>query len=243
MNATVSPWARGGASLAAIIGSVLVRDPLAMLAYWGLVLAPLFWGTETIGEHSGFALYVIAPLALALVGVWGWLVGAPPGLPPGSNPIEGGMYGLRISTRLLLLTGIFQLCFLTLPEKELVYTLHQWGLGGSGVAVVVGGLSLWPEAKRRAEQVMTARYARGLVSDRRLLTRLKQLPFLLRPLLVWILRSGLERAEVWKQRGIVERIGDSEPDSFKTSSWADVFVLLAGFGWLAFGLWQIWTKT
>jgi energy-coupling factor transporter transmembrane protein EcfT len=213
-----------------------------MFAYWGLALLPIFLSTDTIGDHSRFALYAILPLAFALVGVWGWLIGSPPGASPGSDPMGGVMYGLRISARLLLLTGVFQLCFLSLPEQELAYTLQRWGLGSSGIAVVIGGLSLWPEAERRAEQIMTARYARGLVPNRRFLTRVKQLPFLLRPLLVWILRSGVERAEAWKQRGIIDQIGKSDLESFKASFWANVVVVLAGFGWLFFGLWRFLTK-
>jgi len=209
-----------------------------MFAYWGLALLPLFLSTDTIGDHSRFALYALLPLAFALVGVWGWLIGAPPGASQGSDPLGGVTYGLRISARLLLLTGIFQLCFLSLPEQELAYTLQRWGLSSSGVAVVVGGLSLWPEAERRAQQIMTARYARGLVPNRRILTRIKQLPFLLRPLLVWILRSGVERAEAWRQRGIVDQIGESDLESFETSDWANLVVTIAGFGWLAFGLWR-----
>lgn len=157
-----------------------------------------------------FLLTVVAPVSIALFLVWGWLVGAPPSATPGSAPDAGVQFAALVSLRLAALGGIWQLSFLTIPVIELPGTLSGWGVRGSLLTVCIGVISLIPEIRLRAEQIITARQARGLMPNRRVWTRVMELPRLLRPLLTWTLRSAIQRADVWRQRDLLSRLAQTQ---------------------------------
>jgi hypothetical protein len=213
----------------------MAGDLYLMLAAWGIALLPLLLLAGAFHKHARFAALVLSPVLLALALVWGWVVGAPPGEPTGSDPAGGLMFSAFIGVRLLLLTGIFQLCFLSIPQDQLIANLRGWGLRGDGLIVAASAFVLWPELKARAEQVITARYARGLVPDRKLLTRFKQLPYMLRPLLIWSLRSAIQRTEAWQQRQVVKR-ATQLGKSAKSSTPKSAFILGIGVAWFALSL-------
>lgn len=157
-----------------------------------------------------FLLTVVTPVSIALFLVWGWLVGAPPSAIPGSAPDAGVQFAALVSLRLAALGGIWQLSFLTIPAFELPGTLSEWGVRGSLLTVCIGVISLIPEIRLRAEQIITARQARGLMPNRRVWTRVMELPWLLRPLLTWTLRSAIQRADVWRQRDLLSRLAQTQ---------------------------------
>jgi energy-coupling factor transport system ATP-binding protein len=151
----------------------------------------------------------VLPLSIALLIVWGVIVGAPPGATLGSDPHSGYYYAMTVALRIAVLGGVFQLTILTIPSEQLAYTLRTWGLRGGLLVVVLGAFALIPELAHRADQVLTARQARGLVADRSLVSRFRQFPYLLRPLLAWALRSAVQRSEFWQQRQVLSRVENS----------------------------------
>ena len=66
--------------------------------------------------------------------------------------------------------------------------------------MLMGATILIPEMKIRAAQIFDARCARGLLRDRSLFSRARQLPVILRALVSWALRSAIDRAEMWNHR-------------------------------------------
>lgn len=227
----VHPIARGVAVLLGSAGAVIADDPFAMALAWLIALVPIFALSRTLNKHLRFVITFLLPLFLALTFVWGYLVGAPPSAPLGSDRLGGLNYAGVIITRLLLLVGLFQAAFLTLPDNQFVLTLRAWGLRGSTLAVVVSAFVLWPELRLRANQVLTARFARGLVPNRKPITRLKQLPYLIRPMLIWSFRSAIQRAELWQQRQLLERMArTAAPVPY--SVWQSTLILLVAIVWL-----------
>ena len=136
-----------------------------------------------------------------------------------------------IALQLTVFAAVFQLCFLTIPQSQLLVTFWHWGIRKDNLIVAIGAFTVWPELKLRAEQILTARHARGLMRDRRFSTRLRQIPFLLRPLLTWSLRAAIQRSEFWGQRQILSRVaqmrhqgGSSLPANLLTAGAAIIWL-------------------
>lgn len=199
-----TPIVRGLLALVALIATFSTGSVAVLFAAWLLVLLPLVLGTGIQKEHLRFVLFVALPLSLLLVAVWGWLVGAPPGQPLGSDPAGGVAYAARIATRLISVAAIFQLCFLPLSKEERLVLLRSWGMPASVATAIIAAFALLPEMRRRAQQISTAYRARGLAS-RPWYSQAIGISTLLAPLVTWSLRSAHQREEVaWGQRPILK---------------------------------------
>lgn len=196
------PIVRVGAALIAIAAAFTTQNIwlLAGGALIGVVGLSILAGIHR--AFLRFAIAVVLPISLALFVVWGWLVGAPPGQPLNSAPNAGFAYGAVVSLRLLILGGVGQLCMLTVRANDLPATMRAIGCGSQAIIVMMATFALLPELRFRTDQIITARYARGLVGKRNFLNGMLQVPFILRPLLSWMLRSALQRADAWRQRDI-----------------------------------------
>jgi energy-coupling factor transporter transmembrane protein EcfT len=225
------PLARGAALMLAITGTVLATNPVPMFGLWVGVLIPALWSVGHLSRHVKFAIVVVGPAAASLFLVWGWLVGSPPGThaPGGTTGIE---YAATISLRLLLLGGIFQLAILSIPSVQLAPTLRAWGIRGPLLTIILGGFSLGPELLVRADQVVTARFARGLVPNVTPWARAAQLPWVLRPLTAWVLRSALQRGEAWEQSRMAVLIERASLVPLTCSRLASFACVVVGVGWL-----------
>ncbi|MEE2991762.1 MAG: hypothetical protein VX603_01140, partial [Gemmatimonadota bacterium] len=97
---SIHPVARGLATLIGIIGVFLADNVVVLVFVWLAVIVPLCMTTGISRQHMKMNGMVVLPLCLMLVGLWGWIVGAPPDQVPGSNPEAGVQYALLISFRL-----------------------------------------------------------------------------------------------------------------------------------------------
>jgi len=195
-------------------------------------LACLLAADHLLPKFLTFLAFVQVPMTLMLVAVWGWVAKAPPGMPMGSDPHGGVLFALLISLRLTVLAGAFQLIMLSIPSRLLPATLRGWGLRGEGLVLALGVFAVEPELKLRAEQILVARRARGLLGGSRW-AGLKQLPRLLRPLFVWSIRSAVHRAEVWEQRAMLLRVGLLPNESLPFSVGAGYASVALSAMWLA----------
>jgi energy-coupling factor transporter transmembrane protein EcfT len=229
---TISPRPRALAASALIAGTLASGDPAAMLLLWLVFVIPALRWAGALTQHLRFVGWVLLPMGLLLVVVWGVLVGAPPGIAPGSSPLAGTLFACLVVTRLGLIGGVLQLAVLSIPQDQLLYTLRHWGLRGESLAVAAGSLILWPEFRNRSDQILSARYARGLIRSRRLAVRFTQLPHLLLPLFSWALRSAIQRSEAWEQRGLIRRLQAQAEANPVTYSLTDALVVAASLLWL-----------
>lgn len=231
----IHPLARGLAAVAAVLGTLLVKSVPGAAIAWVMILVPLMCVAGVIRQHLRFVITILAPISVALFVVWAWIVGAPPGVPVGSDPAAGAGFAALVALRLALLGGIGQLSFSTISSDRLVPTLQSWGIKGEGLVIAVSSFTLVPEMQLRAEQVLTARYARGFVRNRNFVTKLQQAPHLLRPLLAWVLRSAIQRAEAWNQQRLLLRIGDHNRVNTGSSLLRSAFYVLLATAWLVYG--------
>jgi energy-coupling factor transport system substrate-specific component len=231
VSRSVHPAARGLAALFGLAGTLMAQDTALLMFAWLGVILPMTVMTGVARPHTKVITGVVVPLGLILIAVWGWLVAAPPGGIPGTDPDGGVAYALHIAVKLAVLVGVFQLCFLSIPPSELLGTFWNWGVRGDYLIVAIGAFTIWPELRLRAEQILTARFARGLMPDRRLVTRLRQAPFILRPLFAWSLRAAIQRSEMWEQRGMLERAGRLRR-RYAGAGWRNIALVGLALVWL-----------
>jgi energy-coupling factor transporter transmembrane protein EcfT len=230
----VPPPARLATLLILVVATFIDRRLDFLLAVV-IALAIFLAFDHLLPRFLKFLAVAQVPMTIMLVAVWGWVAKAPPGMPMGSDPRGGAMFALLISLRLAVLGGAFQLVMYSIPSRLLPATLRGWGLRGEGLVVALGVFAIEPELKLRAEQILTARRARGLLAGGRW-AGLKQLPRLLRPLFVWSIRSAVHRAEVWEQRALLLHVELLPTETLPFSRVAGIVSLALSLLWLGVSL-------
>ena len=198
-----SPQIRGLATLLAIAGTFFCQNPTTLAVGLVGIIIPLTIVTGVSDKFGKFVLVIILPIALGLLFVWGWLMGAPPGEPRGSAPMAGSLYAAAVFLRLSVVSGFVFVSLLSLPADKMVTLFRSWGIRGELLTLLIISLALWPEFALRTEQIFAARCARGLMPNRNLWTRARQFPFILRTLFTWAIGNGLARMDLWRQQNLL----------------------------------------
>jgi energy-coupling factor transporter transmembrane protein EcfT len=199
------PIARFGGGATAVLAALVCVD-LRLLsgAFFIVTILSLISGVSR--QYFKFLMAVMLPLGLALTIVWVGVMGAPPGARAGTDRLGALEYALLIVLRLAVCSGLFQVTLLSVTPEQLLPTLRALRLPEDLAVMVLSTLILFPELKLRADQVLTAMLARGLFGRPTFANKLGQFPRMLGPLVSWTLRSALQRAETWGQRGLIERL-------------------------------------
>jgi energy-coupling factor transporter transmembrane protein EcfT len=215
----------------ALAGTFIVDRWLA-LAIAVAVVAVLLARAGLARVFLIFILTILGPTWLMLLLAWGLIVRAAPGEVMGTDPGGGAVYATMIALRLALLGGVIQLGMLSVPPRLLPVTLRGWGIKGDGLVVALGVFAVGPELLLRAEQVATARKARGL-AQRGVTGQLREITRMLRPLFVWSIRSAVHRSEAWQQRAILLKV-DQLPFA-ENEFWpaGGVIAVVLSVAWLA----------
>ncbi|WP_295882166.1 hypothetical protein [uncultured Thiohalocapsa sp.] len=204
-----------------------------MLFWIGLLL--LLYLVGILSLHLHFLLFVWVPLCLGLLLVWGVAIPAGNSAGFGLGSAEAYRTAL-IALRIGAFAALLQLCFVPLLHRsELVVTLTAWGLRGSALVLAVASMTLIDDLRYRVDQVMSARIARGLAA-RNTLSRVLQLPAMLRPLLVFVLTSAVRRSELWTHRGLERRLAQIPVENGFGSRSVSVLILAGAIAWLAASL-------
>jgi energy-coupling factor transporter transmembrane protein EcfT len=225
------------AIMLAMVGSMLTKNLILLVGGWLLFILPLTKVLNVSKHHFIYLVSFILPLTITLLFVWYLLIGAPPDQTVGSNPLGGATYALTTSVRLALLGGLAQVIILPIPLDDLSYRLYQIGIRGDLLIIIVSAFALIPEFSQRANKIITARYSRGLIKNRNLLTRLKQVPYVIRPLLTGALRTALSRMELWDQWGQLDNfVNFSSKPTDRKSNMMPIIYLCVSFLWLGLAI-------
>jgi len=179
---------------------ILTHNPWQLAFIWMLGAVPLLIITNTWKTHLRFLALVVLPMGSALFLIWAVIMGAKPGDLPHTSPRDGAEFATLIILRLILLGGIFQIGILSLGLDGIGPFCLRARFPQEVSVMLMGATILIPEMKIRAAQIFDARCARGLLRDRSLFSRARQLPVILRALVSWALRSAIDRAEMWNHR-------------------------------------------
>ncbi len=155
-------------------------------------------------EFARFGWTVLLPIGGILIFIWGFVQRSGPGA---EKSVEDGiLFAVLTTLRLALLGAIFLTTVLTLSPKRLTHLLQTFGIRGQTLAVVVSCLNLWSDFHFYIRQVYVARCARGLMPNRHLVTRMRQLPYAVRTLFISALTYSLERAKMWESNDLISRL-------------------------------------
>ncbi|MBK7670558.1 MAG: hypothetical protein IPJ24_04055 [bacterium] len=229
------PKVRALATALAIAAALASRNLPLLLVPYALGILPLVLMSRKIGSYLRLISVLGVPVVLALVMVWGVLVAAPPNEPPQTNAAGGALFGLETGVRIMIMASIAFLGFAAVSPRERAPVFRGWGLRGDMLGAVLGAFALVPELGERADQVITARYARGLIGRARWYHRLVSLPRILRPLIAWSLRSAMQRAELWEHRRVIQRLEIQTPER-RYGRWESVALVGLVSAWLAWSL-------
>lgn len=141
--------------------------------------------------------------------------------------------------KLLCYTTVFQLA-LIIPLKQVYYTFRKWGIKGDALITSLGSYIVWVDVINRSDKILTARFARGFIPKRTFVAKLKQLPLLLIPLTVGIIRTAVERSESWEQKNLLNRIGFIKLEKFKFSITANLLIIVISITWAILNIFTLW---
>ena len=238
--ASTPPRERLAAMLIASVACVFANRYVPLILALIVVIA-LLYRAGILHIYLKFAAGVLLPTTAMLLIVWGLVARAPPSMPMGSDPRGGAAYAGVIALRISVLGGILQLALLSIPPRLLPVTLRACGLRGEGLVVALGVFAIGPELKLRAEQIITARKARGLIQTGRI-ARFREITRLLRPLFVWSIRSAVQRSEAWQQRTLLLKVDQLPFDSEEFSPAGGIAILVLSIAWLAVAIFSRWHR-
>lgn len=223
-------------ALCAIIGAKHTPALLFFVGACAIILTAL----HQFGHYARFLIRFWFPLAAGLLVVWGVIVRGTPEVGRAAGMRAGLEFAGFVALRLAALAALFQVTFLSLRGLRLATFLNQLGLPPFGTAVAVSVFNLWPDFARRTEQVVAARCARGLMPDRRFVSRAQQLPWTLRTLFVGSLGGSLDRADRWQAERLPERMMDAATSLNAGSEGNRILGILWCLAAAMWALWALW---
>lgn len=163
------------------------------LALWGGVLKPLLRAV----------VRSVIPFAISLFLIQGFLW--PQGTPilelgPVSLKLEGLLFAIRSTGRILMVVSSFLLLALTTRPDALALTLSQRGVPKSLTYIVVSTLQIVPRFQTKAATILDAQQSRGLEIRGNLRKRVRALVPLIAPLVLSSLVDIEERAMALEAR-------------------------------------------
>jgi len=205
------PHARIAAGVIMVSGALLARNlPILAVSYAFALAILALQGVLSI--HITFLIRLWLPVLIGLVIVWGLVVKGTP-LSAGEQGILAGLHFAAITaSRLAVIAALFQMIFLSIKGIERARFLVALGLSASSVAIIVSVFNLWPQFQRKVDLLVAARCARGLMPNRRILTRIRQIPATFRLLFIGSLEESLDRIDRWESEGLLSRLGESISD-------------------------------
>lgn len=200
----------------------------------GLLFVLVVLGVQQrLAEFARFTYIVLLPIGILIMLAWGRVFK--------SYANEKSWFGestlsvICVILRLALLGAIFLVAVLTLSPKPVAHLFRLFGIQGRTLAVMISCMNLWTGLGEQIKQVYRARCVRGLVPDRRLFTRLRQLPSIVRTIFVLSLTHSVGRADMWECRGLVSRLEDLYPNNIPAaeagSRFAAICLLIVSLGW------------
>ncbi len=224
--AAIHPYTRIYFFLAMTIGIFTCRmlSPMLIIAGASTLLAIT---SGRVISQTLFLTSFFLPLLFFTCLIWGLLLNT---VPSDWNISFHDPYkfALFISTRLYSLGTTFYLSFYTSPEK-IIHVARIIKLNKNITLILLGISALLPDINYRANKILTARLARGIMPDRKITTRIKQLPYILRPLVVGIFESTVERAENWERKNIHQLVDDFPIDKPQINL-LDLLAIVLGTG-------------
>lgn len=200
INITIHPYVRLFFLIGIISAIILFHQIWPLCIVYVLFIFPLIFLSGSIKNHIRLLIFGIIPISLTFILIYIVIM---------KGAIGGWDFiSLRI-LKILNATTAFQIA-LTIKSDSLFQTFRMIGFKGEKLITLIGTFTVWIDIKRRSEQIITARFARGFIGKRSYLNIAKQFPYILVPLIIGILRTSIERSQTWTQWNIVDLINNKK---------------------------------
>jgi hypothetical protein len=226
MTIRIHPYIRLYFLIGTLISIILFHQVKHQLLLYGALILPLVIFTSNVKIHLRLLLFGILPISLTFILIYIIIL-------IGSNG-SWDFICLKI-LKILNITSIFQIA-LTIKPGEMLSTFKKVGIKGEKLITLMGTFSVWTDIKRRSEQIVVARFARGFIGKRNFINTAKQLPYVLVPLIIGILRTSVERSQAWIQWDVVALINNRESKKYEYSIVANLIIGLLTTLFIVFGI-------
>ena len=193
MRLVIGPWHRLLCWSTGLVVIIVSRDPVSMGVVYGAGLL-LNLLNRSLLPHLKVLLYAGLPLGLMLWFAYGVLKVDVSEIDP-----------VFVWIRLMAVVSLFQF-LLDIPGRYFFYTLKTWRVGIETILILVGLRTMWRDIQQRVDRVLASRFSRGEMLNRRFVSRAKQLPYIVRPVIVSAISTGIQRSRYWRNTNLIGNI-------------------------------------
>lgn len=198
----IHPMTRVTGFVFGLLGILNASEVLLVVGYLTLLFVLFF--SKQILSHLKLVLISGLPFLLLLIVVHGI------NLSEGISVSESGMtYANSVFVKIVMLMALFQFS-LSIPSIELFDLLKYLRVKKYLKWIILESYSSLQELFQKTDQIITARLARGYVEKRNWFNLIKQVPFIIRPLLTGLLNSAFDKSLNWKQMRFMEYLSEME---------------------------------
>jgi energy-coupling factor transport system permease protein len=218
-----------------LVGGLTLPGVWPTYAVFCLLVIPLAAAARVLRALLRATWPVVLPFAISLFIVQGifWPGGTPLiGWGPVSLKVEGVLFAIRGSGRILVIVSSFLLLSLTTRPDALMIALSQRGLPDSIAYIVLTTIQIVPRFQAKANMILDAQRARGLETEGNLLRRIRALLPLVVPLILGSIVDIEERAMALEARAF-SRKGEktslmvlSDSTAQKIVRWAILLIMV-----------------
>lgn len=218
------PYVRLLFLLGGLTGVLLINNTKYLFYFYCSTIIPLFAFSFQIKKHLNLLFFAMLPIYLSFILLYVLIL----------KSEDWNFIHLKV-LKIILITSIIQIVLL-IPTEHLIITFRKWGLKGESLITALGAFTVWTDVTFRSEKIVTARFARGFIRKRTILNRIKQLPFVLVPLVVGVLRTSTERADSWEQKNILQLVKKNVVEKVDYPIGLNLILVLLSLTWVSFSI-------
>jgi hypothetical protein len=222
----IQPFIRVFFLTGCILGVIFIKRTELLLVIYFFIVLPLYVYVGQFKKHLYFLLVGVLPIFLSFVLLYIIIY-------KGESGNWEFLY-FKI-TKLILYTTIIQLS-LIIPAHSIITTFRRLGFKKEKLLTILGSFTVWADINNKADKILTARFSRGFVKKRTLLNKTKQLPYLLIPLIISVMRTSTERAIIWEQKDIFKLVEQYQSPKMRYPFFINAFLVVSSFSCLLTGV-------
>lgn len=200
-------------------GIFFVENPLYFIILYTIILLPLIIIQKAIKTHLYFIAFGMLPFYLSYIFLYRYIT---------ENMTWRELHFFTMRTMVII--SLVQVIF-TLVGEELIFSLKKWRIKNDTIILIISSVTLLEDIKRRSDIIINARFARGYISKRTWWNKIVQMPYILVPLIISILKTAELKAVNWQQRNIIELISSYQV-SIKYSYFFNGLVIMISIIWM-----------
>lgn len=221
----IHPYTRILLLVTGIAGCLLCNNVYVLLIFWLSFIFPMAIATNNFKTHIKFLAIAVLPMFIMLSFSY-WLI---------VRDFHNYVSVLFTVLNIIICTSLIQIA-LIIPSEDILTTFRMWGLKKGALVTITGSYIVWVDIVSRADKIVTARFARGFIGKRTAWSKIKQLPHLLIPLIIGIMRTATERSASWEQKKMVSRIESMPISPINKSVKFNLLISLIALYWFLHNL-------